>query len=68
MASRTLSDVQQSVLTIGVIEHPQHRHLLRAGMLLATNGTIQATLAQLRLAFRQQVPIVGVAIERGQIS
>jgi hypothetical protein len=49
----TLSDVQQGVLTIGVIEHPQHRHLPRAGMLLAANGTIQATFAQLWLAFWQ---------------
>ena len=61
-----LGDVQQSVLAVGVIEHPQHRHLPRAGMLLAANDTIQATFAQLRLAFRQQVTIAGVAVERGQ--
>jgi hypothetical protein len=35
-------------------------------MLLATNGTIQAAFAQLRLAFRQQIAIAGVAVERSQ--
>jgi len=61
-----LSNVEQRVLAIRVIEQPQHRHLSRAGMLLATNGTIQAAFAQLRLAFRQQVAIAGVAVERSQ--
>jgi hypothetical protein len=49
----TLGDVQQGVLTICIIEHPQHGHLPRAGMLLATHGTIQAAFAQLWLTFRQ---------------
>ena len=63
---RALSDIQQGVLAVGIIEHPQHRHLPRACMLLAASNTIQAAFAQLRLAFRQQVTIAGVAVERGQ--
>src|SRR5688572_1334029 len=61
-----LSDVEQRVLAVGVIEHPQHGHLPYAGLLLATDGTIQAAFAQLRLAFWPQVAIAGVAVERCQ--
>jgi hypothetical protein len=63
-----LSDVQQGVLTVSIIEHPQHRHLPRAGVLLAASDPIQATFAQLRLAFRQQVTIAGITVKRGQDS
>jgi hypothetical protein len=39
------SNIEQAVLAVGIIQHPEHRHLPRTGMLLTANDTIQAAFA-----------------------
>ena len=43
------------MIAVGKIEHPEHRQLVESSIRLASDGRVQSSLTQLRLAFGIQV-------------
>ena len=62
--ARTLFYVEQRMLAVGQVKHPQHRHFDRLCVLPATQAAVQAAASQLRLALRVRVEIGTVLFQQ----
>src|SRR5262249_12637066 len=51
------------MLTVRQIENPQHCHVCPCGVLVSSDSIIEATLAELGLAFRYQVAVGGIIFD-----
>src|SRR5262249_2586824 len=61
---RTLGNVQQAVLAIGIVQNPEHGQFELIGISVAAKGTVETTLAQLRLAFRVRIEVAPVGLQQ----
>ena len=52
---RSLGDVEQGGSAVGLVEHPEHRHLQLARIRVAAHRAVEAPAAELRLALRARV-------------
>ena len=60
---RALRDVQQRILSVRLIQHPQHRHLADSRVCRSAHHAVQPALAQLRLALRIQIYKRAIVLE-----
>ncbi len=63
---RALRDVEQRVLAVGLVQHPQDRHLVDLLLGLAAHEAVHPSPAELRLALRVLVDVGAVGLEHVQ--